>query len=148
LLKTDGVENAGAGDVKNSLGQIIGTHNGYENFTIGQRRGLGIAGGVPLYVTNINAKNRTVTLGTKNELDSMGLVASAANWFVDVNETFDALVKIRYAHKPVSAKIVIKDKNSFEVHFAAPISAITPGQAAVVYKEDIMLGGGWIESAF
>jgi tRNA-uridine 2-sulfurtransferase len=147
LLKAQDAEDSGAGVIQDSSGKILGRHDGYAYFTIGQRRGLGVAGGIPLYVTHIDAQSHTVTLGPRSELESRGLAAAGANWFINVEKVFEASVKIRYAHTPVPATIVIKNDDSFEVHFAAPVSAVTPGQAAVVYNGDIMLGGGWIESA-
>ena len=148
LLKADDLKNAGAGVVRDSSGKVLGHHNGYADFTIGQRHGLGIAGGIPLYVTGIDAESCEITIGPRCELEATGLKAVRANWFVDVDSSFEACVKIRYNNKPSAATVFLQQDNSFEVRFAAPVLAITPGQAAVVYKEDILLGGGWIESAF
>jgi tRNA-uridine 2-sulfurtransferase len=133
------------GNVVDSSGCIIGQHNGYGRFTIGQRRGVGVATGQPAYVININPQTAVVTLGTKQQLQADGLKADCANWQVDVPSSFEAVVKIRYNSRGIPARVMIKENNSFEVNFNKPLEAVTPGQAAVVYSEDCLLGGGWIK---
>jgi tRNA-specific 2-thiouridylase len=134
-----------AGNFIDTSGKIIGKHNGYGRFTIGQRRGTGIAAGHPVYVTDINPQTADVTIGEKNDLLAGGLTADGANWQVDVPASFDATVKIRYNHRGAAAKVIITGKDAFEVHFDKPLEAVTPGQAAVVYSEECLLGGGWIK---
>jgi tRNA-specific 2-thiouridylase len=134
-----------AGDFLDTSGKIIGTHDGYGRFTIGQRRGTGIAAGHPVYVTGINPQTAEVTIGEKNDLLASGLTADGANWQADVPTEFDATVKIRYNHHGAAAKIIITGKDTFEVRFDKPLEAVTPGQAAVVYSGDCLLGGGWIK---
>ncbi|MGB7581641.1 MAG: aminomethyltransferase beta-barrel domain-containing protein, partial [Sedimentisphaerales bacterium] len=117
----------------------------YGRFTIGQRRGTGVAAGHPVYVTDINPQTADVTIGEKNDLLAGGLIADGANWQIDVPVSFDAAVKIRYNHRGAPAKVIITGKDTFEVHFGKPLEAVTPGQAAVVYSGDCLLGGGWIK---
>ena len=134
-----------AGNFIDTSGKIIGRHDGYGRFTIGQRRGTGIAAGHPVYVTDINPQTANVTIGEKKDLLSDGLTADGANWQVDVPTEFDATVKIRYNHRGVAAKVIITGKDTFKVHFDKALEAVTPGQAAVVYSEECLLGGGWIK---
>jgi tRNA-uridine 2-sulfurtransferase len=134
-----------AGDFLDTSGKIIGTHDGYGRFTIGQRRGTGIAAGHPVYVTGINPQTAEVTIGEKNDLLATGLTADGANWQVDIPAEFDATVKIRYNHRGAAAKVIITGKDTFEVRFDKPLEAVTPGQAAVVYSGNCLLGGGWIK---
>jgi tRNA-specific 2-thiouridylase len=134
-----------AGNIIDPWGKIVGKHDGYGRFTIGQRRGTNVAAGKPVYVTDIEPQTATVKIGTKEELLAVGLVADCANWQVEVPASFEATVKIRYNHRGAAAKVIITGKDTFEVRFAKPLEAITPGQAAVVYCEDCLLGGGWIK---
>ncbi|MGA2265309.1 MAG: tRNA 2-thiouridine(34) synthase MnmA [Phycisphaerae bacterium] len=136
------------GDIVNAAGKILGRHEGVGRFTIGQRRGLGVAAGSPLYVTAIDAASATVTLGPREELLTRRLKASAAHWQqpVDANieKSFHAIVQIRYNHRGAEGTVRLTGPDSFEVDFARSVSAVTPGQAAVVYDGDVLLGGGWI----
>ena len=143
-----------AGNIVDPSGKIVGKHDGYGRFTIGQRRGTGVAVGQPVYVTDINPQTADVTIGTKKDLLAAGLTADGANWQVDVPASlrersgptcFDAKVKIRYNHRGAAAKVLVTGKDTFEVRFEKPLEAVTPGQAAVVYSEDCLLGGGWIK---
>jgi tRNA-specific 2-thiouridylase len=145
LLETHNSSALRAGDFLDTSGKIIGRHDGYGRFTIGQRRGTGIAAGHPVYVTDINPQTADVTIGEKNDLLSASLTADDANWQVDIPTEFDAMVKIRYNHRGAPAKVIITGKDTFEVRFDKPLEAITPGQAAVVYSGDCLLGGGWIK---
>jgi tRNA-uridine 2-sulfurtransferase len=135
----------GAGNFIDTSGKIIGKHDGYGRFTIGQRRGTGVAAGHPVYVTAINPQTAEVTIGEKNDLLSVGLIADGANWQVDVPAEFEALIKIRYNHRGAAGRVIITGKDTFEVRFDKPVEAVTPGQAAVVYFSDCLLGGGWIK---
>jgi tRNA-specific 2-thiouridylase len=134
------------GRIVNTAGEELGRHDGYARFTIGQRRGLKVAAGVPMYVTRIDPATGDVTLGTREESCSRRLTAGRANWHVPPEKTeFDAVVQIRYNHRGAPARVQILDEQSFAVEFTEPVHAITPGQAAVVYQNDVVLGGGWIE---
>lgn len=140
------------GDVLDSSGSVIGRHDGVPNFTIGQRRGLGIAAGRPVYVTNLNIERNTVTLGEDEELLASGLVASRVNLLVDVEASddsrcFRAEVKIRYLHQAAPATVYLQEYEGVRVEFDEPQRAVTPGQAVVFYDGDVVLGGAWIENA-
>ena len=124
---------------------MVGTHDGYGRYTIGQRRGLGVAAGVPMYVTDIDPAAARVTIGPRECLMSDRLTASRANWHVEAAGAFDAAVQIRYNHRGVAARVTVTGCETFDVRFREPVSAVTPGQAAVVYDGDRLLGGGWID---
>ncbi len=146
LLRDRAPEALRAGKIVTSGGQVLGNHDGYARFTIGQRRGLGVAAGTPIYVTRIDPVTATVTAGPREELMSDHLVASKANWHRDTPDEFKAIVQIRYNHRGAPGTVRITAPTTFEVAFDAPVPAITPGQAAVVYDEDRLLGGGWTET--
>jgi len=127
------------GRIVSPAGEELGRHEGYGRFTIGQRRGLGVAAGEPRYVTRIDPVSGDVTLGTREEAAGRRLRATDANWHVRPDETaFEANVQIRYNHRGAPGRVRIVDETTFDVEFDAPVHAITPGQAAV------LLGGGWI----
>jgi len=137
------------GNIIDSSGKILGTHSGIHRFTIGQRRGLRIAMGVPYYVTKLDAAQNTVTLGPDEELSHRNLTADGASWLIDEPaEAFAALVKIRYNQKPVSG-FVTPQKDIIKVSFDQPVRAITPGQAVVFYLKNEkglkVAGGAWIK---
>lgn len=146
LLRDRAPEALRAGKIVTSGGQVLGNHDGYARFTIGQRRGLGVAAGTPIYVTRIDPATATITAGPREELMSDRLVASKANWHRDTPDEFKAVVQIRYNHRGAPGTVRITAPTTFEATFDAPVSAITPGQAAVVYNDDRLLGGGWIEA--
>lgn len=139
------------GNIVDSSGKILGEHNGVHRFTIGQRRGLGIAMGKPYYVVKIDAGTNTVTLGPKEEVMHRQLRATEVNWLIrEPDSAFRAKVKIRYNDKGAPAKVCPKEDSAL-VEFDEPISAVTPGQLAVFYiqegKYNRVVGGGWIDSA-
>ncbi len=144
LLEARGSRALRAGDFVASSGRVVGRHNGYGRFTIGQRRGTGVAVGKPAYVIGIDPQNAVVTLGSREELLAGGLTATGANWQVDVLSSFEATVKIRYNHRGAPATVTLTGDGTFEVRFHNPLEAVTPGQAAVVYSDGCLLGGGWI----
>lgn len=134
------------GSIRDHAGQEVGRHDGIPNFTIGQRRGLGVAMGLPVYVTRIDPATGTVIIGTREQLHSLQLVASDVRWLVDPPDSlFRAEVKIRYAHQAAPARVEVLSSQRVRIHFDTSQSAITPGQAAVFYEGDVVLGGGWIE---
>ena len=134
------------GPILNADGQEIGRHEGISNFTIGQRRGLGVAMGLPIYVTRIDAALDAVIVGPREQLASNRLTAARVRWLVDAPQNLvRGAAKIRYAHQPASAIISPLSDDRVEVIFDEPQSAITPGQAAVFYADDVVLGGGWID---
>lgn len=139
-----------AGDVIDEQGKVLGTHDGIHRFTVGQRRGLGIAMLKPVYVTNIDPHKKTVTLGPKESLYAKKLIAHDFNWLsVPTAPTVKAKVKIRYNNPGKTAEVKPIAEGKVEVLFDELVMAVTPGQAAVCYVRDQqgwrMLGGGWIE---
>ena len=137
-----------AGKIITTDGTVVGEHSGIEAFTIGQRKGLGVAMGEPYFVVRIDAENRHVVIGRKDELACSGLIAREANWLTELpGSVFSCSVQIRYNSPPQPAKVTILDDERFEVDFDVHVDGIAPGQAAVVYQEDRVLGGGWIEKS-
>ena len=136
------------GDVVDESGRIVGRHKGIGRYTIGQRRGLGIAAGRPIYVTQLDVLNNRVTVGDDEALRCPSLLADRLNLLVDeLGDCFEAQVKIRYLHNAVPATIHTLDGGKVRVVFDEPQRAVTPGQAVVFYDGDTVLGGAWIESA-
>ncbi|HEY2253467.1 MAG TPA: tRNA 2-thiouridine(34) synthase MnmA [Planctomycetaceae bacterium] len=134
-----------AGEFVDTAGHVVGQHAGYEHFTIGQRRGLGVAFGEPRYVVAVDAESRRVVLGTRRELDRNDLVANRLNWLVDdVPRYVPCRAKIRYQHAPAEAVVEFLDDDRVRVEFAQPQFGVAPGQAVVFYDGERVLGGGWI----
>lgn len=127
-------------------GQTVGEHNGLANYTIGQRKGLGVASPVPLFVLGKNVITNTLVVGVQEELGSSELTARDVNWLSGEipNEPFRADVKIRYTAKEAPALVTPLDDGGARVQFEAPQRDITAGQAAVFFQGDLMLGGGII----
>ncbi|VAX26061.1 tRNA-specific 2-thiouridylase MnmA [hydrothermal vent metagenome] len=135
------------GDIVRSSGEKLGRHQGFMRFTIGQRKGLGIASSAPLYVIDIVPERNQVVVGEREEVFSSRLLATDMNWFVDPHEIGDLelTAKIRSRSEDSPAEITIKGKNSVSITFAEPQLAITPGQGVAIYHGQFLLGGGWIE---
>ena len=137
------------GKIVLTTGEILGTHNGLINYTIGQRKGLGISYKEPLYVVKLDIKNNQVVVGTETELYNNQLEAMNVNWIVNIESRLEkgleCFAKIRYRAKEAKAK-VIKEDETIKVLFQEPQRAITQGQSVVFYDEDgIVLGGGKIK---
>ncbi len=135
-----------AGELVTADGEVIGTHGGIHNFTVGQRKGLGVATGSPLYVLEIRGDSRQVVVGSQDELYSRTLRARDVNW-IAVNEQREPMrvaIKIRNRHEPAPATIERGSGGEVLAMFDEPQRAITPGQAAVFYDGDVVVGGGWI----
>ncbi len=135
-----------AGELVTSDGRVIGEHTGIHNFTVGQRKGLGVATGSPLYVLQIKGDQRQVVVGEQENLYSKTLVAKRTN-LVSVDELRNSMrvsVKIRHRHEPAAAMIEKTGSDEILVTFDEPQRAVTPGQAAVFYDGDVIVGGGWI----
>ena len=130
-------------------GKIIGKHEGYPYYTIGQRKGLGLALGYPVYVTEINKTKNEVTVGTFNELQRDGMYVDKLNFmkFDSIDGKIDSITKIRYNDRG-SRAVIEQIDNSIKVFFGNGVTAITPGQAAVFYDGKDVIGGGWIRSSF
>jgi tRNA-specific 2-thiouridylase len=135
-----------AGEMVTTDGKVIGEHAGVHNFTVGQRKGLGVATGSPLYVIQIKNDTRQVVVGKDEELYSRTLRAHRVNLIstVELREPMRVSVKIRHKHQPAGAVIESVGPDEVQVTFDEPQRALTPGQAAVFYEDDIVVGGGWI----
>lgn len=135
------------GRIVNLKGDLLGYHQGLPFYTIGQRKGLGVATGKPFYVTGMDLANNLLIVGDESEAKGRRLLVEDVNWIVEppeIGKKMEADVKIRYRHPGNRAEISILDHQAAEVEFLQPQWAITPGQAAVFYKDDFVLGGGWI----
>src|SRR5437868_2194969 len=135
-----------AGELVTTNGQVIGEHNGIHNFTVGQRKGLGVATGSPLYVIQIKGGPKQVVVGGSDDLYSQTLRARRINLTsVDhVQQPMRVSVKIRHRHEPAPGTLERTAEDEVLVTFEQPQRAITPGQAAVFYQDDLVVGGGWI----
>ena len=134
-----------AGELVDTAGKVVGRHGGYEHFTIGQRRGLGVAFGAPRYVVAVRAETRQVVIGTRDELARTELEADRLNWLMDdVPRRFACTAKIRYLHAAQPAEVAVLDEDHVRVRFADPQFGVAPGQAVVFYEGERVLGGGWI----
>jgi tRNA-uridine 2-sulfurtransferase len=142
-----------AGEMVTTDGKVIGEHAGVHNFTVGQRKGLGVATGSPLYVIQIKNDTRQVVVGKDEELYSRTLRARRVNLIstAELREPMRVAVKIRHKHQPAPAIIEAAGESAgpdeVRVTFDEPQRAITPGQAAVFYHGDVVVGGGWIENS-
>jgi tRNA-specific 2-thiouridylase len=135
-----------AGELVTTTGEVVGTHPGIHNFTVGQRKGLGIATDAPLYVLEIRGDRRQVVVGTGDELLSRTLLAKRLNWIAidELREPMRVHAKIRHRHEPAAAVVEKGGDDEVLVTFDEPQRAITPGQAVVFYDGDVVVGGGWI----
>ena len=136
-----------AGQFVDTAGAVVGDHAGYERFTVGQRKGLGVAFGEPRFVVEIDAETRRVVLGTRDELARRSLAAGEANWLVDPPaDPLRCFAQIRYQHRAAACEVMVNG-DGFEVTFDDPQEGVAPGQACVLYaadEPDRVLGGGWI----
>ena len=135
------------GKIVDSSGEVLGEHEGIERFTIGQRRGLGLAFGAPRYVIAIRADRREVVIGPEEELYHARFRTGKVNWVTHAptRASFRAAVQIRYRHTPAPATVDVDETDCATVTFDAPQRAITPGQAAVMYEGECVAAGAWIE---
>jgi tRNA-specific 2-thiouridylase len=136
-----------SGVIQDRDGRVLGRHEGVHRFTIGQRKGLGLSSGIPLYVVNIDAERASVTVGPREDLARPSLTASRVNWMSGEVPAapIRAHARIRYRHREAPATITPLDGDRASIVFDEPQVAITPGQAVVFYEADIVLGGGWID---
>jgi tRNA-uridine 2-sulfurtransferase len=134
------------GELVTTSGEVLGEHSGIHNFTIGQRKGLGVATGSPLYVIQINGAERQVVVGGEENLYSRTLRTRRVNLIAvdDLREPMRVVVKIRHRHEPAPALLEQVGEDEILVTFDQPQRAITPGQAAVFYDGGVVVGGGWI----
>ena len=135
-----------AGEIVTSSGAVIGTHAGIHRYTVGQRRGIGIAQSRPLYVLGINTGTNQVVVGNDDELLRNEFTAAGVNWIAAKDSTADvrAEVRVRYRHTAAAATISPMKDARAHITFDEPQRAITPGQATVFYRGDEVVGGGWI----
>ncbi|OEU50462.1 MAG: tRNA 2-thiouridine(34) synthase MnmA, partial [Desulfuromonadales bacterium C00003096] len=134
-----------SGEIVHVGGQVLGRHAGTYRYTVGQRRGLGLAWTEPLFVVRIDAAQRQVVVGERRYLDVSELVVSDCNWIIaEPSEPLRCRVRIRYRHREAPATVTVLGEGRCKVVFDEPEKGITPGQAAVFYEDDLVLGGGWI----
>jgi tRNA-specific 2-thiouridylase len=135
------------GEVVSTEGQVLAEHRGIHNFTVGQRKGLGVAVGAPLYVIRLEPEKNRVIVGPERELFHRGFVVHDVNWIrpMQEGEAVEAHVKIRHNHPGAPAQVESHEAREAVVSFHQPQRSITPGQAAVFYHGDAVLGGGWIK---
>ena len=146
FLQRNAAEMLKPGDIENRAGEIVGQHNGLANYTIGQRKGLGVGSPVPLFVITKNSARNALVVGTQAELGVSEIMASDVNWLSGQapREPFRAEVKIRYTAKEVEALVSPLEEDQVSVKFEAPVRDATAGQAAVFYQGELMIGGGII----
>jgi len=148
-LRSKGIElDQKRGEIVSTNGRTVGEHTGVHHFTVGQRRGLGIAAGEPLYVISTDVATQRVTVGGNDQLYRASLIAKDINWisWPGLPAPARAQVKIRNKHEAAAATLhPASGAARIEVRFDEPQRAVTPGQAAVFYQGDLVLGGGWIE---
>jgi tRNA-specific 2-thiouridylase len=143
--KTGDLESGGA--IVTQSGEVLGRHGGVHRFTVGQRKGLGIAAAEPMYVLQLRPAEKTVVVGRRPELERTSLTASQVNWIAGSAPVGPLRVtaQIRHRHLPAAGTVRALDGNRASVDFDAPVMAITPGQAVVFYSDDVVVGGGWID---
>ena len=140
-----------AGDIIHIDGTILGKHQGIIQYTVGQRRGLGISlpTGEPLYVIKLDPHNHRVIVGPREALGCQTLLLRDVNWLGERNQKkeYSIQIKIRSSQEPVVAKIKLQDDRKAEVTLVSPEYGVSPGQACVFYQGEHVLGGGWIRQA-
>ncbi|HKY04322.1 MAG TPA: aminomethyltransferase beta-barrel domain-containing protein, partial [Blastocatellia bacterium] len=148
--KTAGADAAlDQGAIETSEGRVLGEHAGLYRYTVGQRKGIGVSSPEPLYVVKIDVPRNRLVVGKRDELYQASLVATGVNW-ISISppvEPVRASVRIRYRAVEAAATIEVIKAGEVRVDFDSPQAAITPGQAAVFYDGDRVVGGGWIRSA-
>jgi tRNA-specific 2-thiouridylase len=134
-----------AGDIVDADGAVMGRHQGIHHYTVGQRKGLGIAARDPLYVLKVDATTNQVVVGPSDALDKTALVASDVNWLAEVADGAAVGVRIRHRNPATPGRIRHLGSGRVRVELEEPKRAVAPGQAAVFYDDRRVLGGGWIE---
>jgi tRNA-uridine 2-sulfurtransferase len=140
-------EVARSGAIVDEQGQKLGEHGGVHRFTVGQRKGLGLAASAPLYVLKLEPDTRTVVVGPREALERTTLTATSVNWIAcDAPDDWIRVeAQIRHRHQPAAARVRARGNRGAELEFDRPQAAITPGQAVVFYDDDVVVGGGWIQ---
>ncbi|MCU0785325.1 MAG: tRNA 2-thiouridine(34) synthase MnmA [Verrucomicrobia bacterium] len=146
FLQKAGLAQKHRGEIVNLHGQVLGHHNGIEFYTIGQRKGLGLSSPKPLYVLELDAEKNRVVVGDDSSLGRDEFTVDRCNWipFADPPPSIEVTVKIRYNHPGTPATVTPQAGGRARVKLHEPQRAITPGQAAVFYQDDLVVGGGWI----
>ena len=135
------------GAIVDESGERLGTHSGHQHFTVGQRKGIGVAASIPLFVLQKNPRTNEVIVGPREALSSVGLEATDRNWLVDPHQGWRSCdVRIRYNALPVPGSVRLDGGDRLEVRFDEPQMAVAPGQAVVCYEGDLVLGGAWIDA--
>ena len=148
FLEKDPAVSGRRGDIVHVNGTVLGRHSGTHRYTIGQRRGLGIAWKEPLYVVAIDAERERVVVGEVAGLFAAGLSVTDLNWIVEPQGgAIETSCKIRYRQQPVQCSVTLQGDGSGEIRFSEPQKSVTPGQSVVFYRDDELLGGGRITSA-
>ena len=143
FLERSGLESE-HGDFMLTDGRVVGRHQGIHRYTVGQRRGMGIAWSEPLFVVRIEPETNRIIVGTEGELYQDGFSIDGCNWLQLPNQA-GLTCKIRYRHRAVPCEVELLEGDRAKVRFARPEKGVTPGQVAVVYAGDEVIGGGWIE---
>jgi tRNA-specific 2-thiouridylase len=148
LLRRRAGSTVRSGRILDDAGRVLGEHQGHQHFTIGQRRGIGVARGYPLYVIAKDAAANTITVGSRQKLLAVGCGAREAVWHAEPSAAWSrCTAKIRYNAEPVAARVRARGPAALEVRFDEPQFAVAPGQAVVCYDGDAVLCGGWIDRA-
>ena len=134
------------GEIVTTAGEVIGRHQGIHRYTVGQRRGIGVSSPDPLYVVRVDAKNNRVVVGSSDDLLKREMTVERVNWIAieDLTEPVRVAVKIRSRAEEAQAMVSKREDGSVIVTFDEAQRAVTPGQAAVFYDDDVVVGGGWI----
>jgi len=148
FLQKSGLVQQHRGEIVDTEGRVLGHHDGVEFYTIGQRKGLGIASASPLFVLALDAETNRVIVGGDVSLDRSEFTVHQCNWipFDNPSDRLEVVAKIRYNHPGTPATVYPLPDRTARVELQTPQRAITPGQAAVFYQEDLVVGGGWIQS--
>jgi len=145
FLKTRKGFKSEPGRIEDMSGQVVGQHNGLHLFTVGQRRGINCPAADPYYVIRLDTQRNRLVVGTRNDLLSSECKVNGINWIGDAPESpLELCTRVRYRTQEVAATVIPGDRDTAVVRFKEPQAAITPGQAAVFYRGDEILGGGWI----
>lgn len=144
FLKTVAPQTLKLGDIVDQNGNLIGRHDGLPRYTIGQRRGLGLENNQALYVTKLDYERNLLVVGPEESLYSSGLIARNCSWILDKPRKTQLEVKIRYRASPVPSEVEV-DGNCFKLTFDKPQKSVTPGQIAVLYDDQRLIGGGIID---
>ena len=135
------------GAIRDVTGRVVGRHDGVHRFTVGQRKGLGLSSPIPLYVVGLDADANTVTVGPHEALERTTLTASNVNWIAAVPPAKGTRVtaQIRHRHREAAGAVTPVDGDRLQLTFDEPQTAVAPGQAVVLYRGDVVIGGGWID---